>query len=66
MGKEQCSSYCIFRSSREERLLEDLKKKKLVQGRSWNGYCQIPALGCDPGLRSRPGLVEAGTGWPWL
>ena len=67
MGKEQCSSYCIFRSSREERLLEDLKKKKkLVQGRSWNGYCQIPALGRDPDLRSRPGLVEVGTGWPWL
>ena len=28
VGKEQCSSYCIFRSRREERLLEDLKKKK--------------------------------------
>ena len=28
VGKEQCSSYCIFRSSREESLLEDLKKKK--------------------------------------
>ena len=37
-----------------------------VQSRSWNGYCQIPALGRDPDLRSRPGLVEAGTGWPWL
>ena len=23
-------------------------------------------LGRDLGLRSRPGLVEAGTGWPWL
>ena len=23
-------------------------------------------LGRDSGLRSRPGLVEAGTGWPWL
>ena len=48
-------------------LLEDLKKKNFfVQGKSWNGYCQIPALGRDPDLRSRPGLVEAGTGWPWL
>ena len=42
------------------------KKKKKVQGRSWNGYCQIPALGRDPDLRSQPGLVEAETGWPWL
>ena len=53
----------------EERLLEDLKKINkffLVQGRSWNGHCQIPALGRDPNLRSRPGLVEAGTSWPWL
>ena len=31
-----------------------------MQGRSWNGYCQIPALGRDPSLRSRPGLVEVG------
>ena len=42
------------------------KKKKFVQGMSWNGYCQILVLGRDPDLRSRPGLVEAGTGWPWL
>ena len=28
------------------------KKKKFVQGRSWNGYCQIPALGRDPDLGS--------------
>ena len=37
-----------------------------MQGRSWNGYWQIPALGRDLDLRSRPGLVEAGIGWPWL
>ena len=60
MGKEQCSSYYIFRSSKEERLLEDLKKKKnLVQGRSWNGYCQIPALGRDL-VWLRLGLVGLG------
>ena len=28
------------------------KKKNLVQGRSWNGYCQFPALGHDLVLRS--------------
>ena len=36
------------------------RKKKKGQGRSWNGYCQIPALGRDPGFRPRPGLVEVG------
>ena len=27
-------------------------KKKIVQGRSWDGYCQFPALGHDLVLRS--------------
>ena len=54
MDKEQCSSYCIFRSSREERLLEDLKKIYIyfLQGRSWNGYYQFQAIGHDLVLRS--------------
>ena len=40
MGKEQCSSYCIFRSSREG-YSRSLKKKKnfffFAQGRNWTG-----------------------------
>ena len=52
MGKEQCSSYCIFRSSREGYWRSLKKKKKNIQGISWNGYRQIPARGRDLGLGS--------------
>ena len=61
MGKEQCSSYCIFRSSREG-YWRILKKKKIVQGRSWNGYCQFPALGRDLVWRSRHAEVATRSG----
>ena len=33
-------------------LLEDFEIIIIIQGRSWNGYCQIPALGRDPDLGS--------------
>ena len=65
MSKEQCTSYCIFRSSREGywRSLKKIKnKKKFVQGRSWNGYCQFPALGRDLVWRSRHAKVATGSG----
>ena len=65
MGTEQCSSYCIFRSSREG-YCRSLKKNKIkfLQAKSWNGYCQFPALGCDlvrgrDMQRSRPGSEVA-------
>ena len=37
------------------------KNKNFVQGRTWNGYCQFPALGRDLVWRSRH--AEAAT---WL
>ena len=33
------------------KILEEIEKK-IVQGRSWKGYCQFPALGHDLVLRS--------------
>ena len=43
MGKEQCSSYCIFRSSREGywRSLKKKKKNFFVQGRNWSGGVDV-------------------------
>ena len=62
MGKEQCSSYCIFRSSSEGYWRSLKKKKKIVQGRSWNGYCQFPARGRDLVWRSRHAEVATRSG----
>ena len=71
MGKEQCSSYCIFRSSREGywRSLKNIYIYIYIciyflQARSWNGYFQFAALGRDlvggrDMQRSRPGSEVA-------
>ena len=46
------------RSSKKKGYWMNLKKKKkFVQGRSWNGYCQFPALGRDLVWRSRHAKV---------
>ena len=52
--------YCILGVA--GRLLEELGKKKIVQGRSWNGYCQFPTLGRDLVWRSRHAEVAIGSG----
>ena len=60
MDKGQCTSYCIFRSSREG-YWKILKKKKREKegagGPKWEGYCPFLVSGCDLTRRSRPGLV---------
>ena len=63
MGKEQCSSYCIFRSSRKA--TGGFEKKKNC--RNWKGWCHdvklVSRLGLE-GLASRH-EVEVATWQKW-
>ena len=72
MGKEQCSSYCIFRSNREG-YWRSLKKKKkfcarqklewllpISSTRSRSSLEVATCRGRDQDLKSRPGLLWLG------